>query len=170
MRPTRVLLPALLFLFAAAATAPASLKAAPEGTGLPLPRYVSLRADEANLRAGPGVQYPVEWVYHRQEMPVEVVAEYHTWRKVRDWQGSQGWVHQSILSSNRTVIVTGGLRTLRKKADSQSLPVARAEANAVGKLLSCPEDSTWCEVDLGGHKGWLRKVEFWGVYPGEVVR
>lgn len=143
---------------------------AAEGSGLPLPRFVSLRANEANLRAGPGVQYPVEWVYYRSELPVEVIAEYYTWRKVRDWQGSQGWVHQSILSSNRTLIVTGGLRTIRRKADTQSPAVARAEPNVVGRLLECPDGLTWCEVEIEGHKGWLRRVEFWGVYPGEVVK
>lgn len=143
---------------------------AAEGSGLPLPRFVSMRADEANLRAGPGVQYPVEWVYHRSGMPVEIVAEYTTWRKVRDWQGSQGWIHQSILSSNRTFIVTGGLRTIRKEPDTKSLAVARVEANVVGKLRECPPEIGWCRVEIQGHRGWLRKVDFWGVYPNEVLK
>ncbi len=141
-----------------------------EGTGLPLPRFVSLRGSEANLRAGPGVQYPVEWVYSRQELPVEIVAEYYTWRKVRDWQGSQGWVHQSVLSSARTIIVSGGLRTLRRQPDAKSAPIARLEANVVGKLRECPDGSSWCKIEVDGFAGWLRKVEFWGVYPTEVTR
>ena len=69
-----------------------------KGTGLALPRFVSLRADEVNLRTGPGVQYPVDWVYLRQHLPVQIIAEFDTWRKIRDWQGTQGWVHQSMVS------------------------------------------------------------------------
>ena len=144
--------------------------AAPEGSGLPLPRFVSLRADEVNLRAGPGVQYPVEWVYNRRHLPVEVIAEYRTWRKIRDWQGTQGWVHQSMLSGNRTFIVTGKLRTLRRRADARGDAVARAEAGVIGRLLECPDASTWCRVDVDGFEGWFRRVEFWGVHRGEVVK
>ena len=73
-----------------------------EETILPLPRFVSLRANQVRLRTGPGVQYPIEWVYQRQYLPVEIIAEYRTWRKIRDWQSTQGWVHQSMLSGNRT--------------------------------------------------------------------
>ena len=84
----------------------------PKASGLPLPRFVSLRSEEVNLRTGPGVQYPVDWVYKRRNMPVEVLAEFGTWRKVRDIQGTQGWVHQSLLSSNRWVTITGQARTV----------------------------------------------------------
>ncbi len=94
--------------------------AAGKGTGLPLPRFVSLRAREVNLRIGPGVQYPVDWVYLRQNLPVEIVAEYGTWRKIRDWQGTQGWVHQSMVSGTRTFIVTGQERTIRRKGDAKA--------------------------------------------------
>ena len=101
--------------------------AAQKGTGLPLPRFVSLRAGEVNLRTGPGVQHPVDWVYHRQNLPLEIIAEYGTWRKIRDWQGTQGWVHQSMVSAKRTFIVIGGTRTVRRKDAPNSDPVARAE-------------------------------------------
>jgi SH3-like domain-containing protein len=160
----------LVFIALLSLSVAAEAAVAADGTGLPLPRFVSIRADEANLRAGPGVQYPVEWVYHQAEMPVEIIAEYTTWRKVRDWQGAQGWVHQSILSSARTVIVTGGLRTLRREPDPKSLPAARLEANVVAKLRECPAELSWCQVEVQGIKGWLRKVDFWGVYPSEVLK
>ena len=159
----------ILVALAAVGTFGGSGAAAPEGTGLPLPRMVSLRADEVNLRTGPGVQYPVDWVYHRRGLPVEVVAEYHTWRKVRDWQGTQGWVHQSILDSRRTLVVTGNVRTLRQKATVDSSPVARAEAGVIGRLLECPGASRWCKAEIDGFEGWLRRVEFWGVHDNEVV-
>ena len=121
------------------------------------------------MRAGPGVQYPVEWVYHRRKLPVEIIAEYNTWRKVRDWQGTQGWIHQSMLGGWRFIIVTGAKRTVRREAAVKSAPVARAEKGVIGKLLQCPEGGNWCEVEVGDHKGWLRKVDFWGVHRDEVV-
>ena len=167
MSPIRSGFPALACALFLAATATALAVA--EGTGLPLPRFVSLRATEVNMRAGPGVQYPVEWVYHRQKLPVEIIAEYNTWRKVRDWQGTQGWIHQSMLDGRRFIIVTGAKRTIRRKAAAKSAPVARAETGVIGQLTRCPDGGNWCEVEIGGHKGWLRKVDFWGVHRDEVV-
>ena len=142
----------------------------PKASGLPLPRFVSLRSEEVNLRTGPGVQYPVDWVYKRRNMPVEVLAEFGTWRKVRDIQGTQGWVHQSLLSSNRWVTITGQARTLRRRADSNSPAVARIEPGAHAQIAECPEDNGWCRVTAGGYEGWLRRVEVWGVYPRELIK
>lgn len=121
------------------------------------------------MRAGPGVQYPVEWVYQRQHLPIEVIAEYHTWRKIRDWQGAQGWVHESMLSGRRMVIVTGELRMLRRKSDAKSAPMARVERGVIGRLLNCPSGSGWCRVEIDGYKGWLRRVDFWGIHRGETT-
>ena len=149
---------------------PSAAAAAPEGTGLPLPRFVSLRAAEANLRTGPGVQYPVEWVYNRAQLPLEVIAEYHTWRKVRDSQGTQGWMHQSMLDGRRTAVVMGALRTLRQKPDAEAAAVARVEPGVVGRVLECPDGSGWCRLDVDGFQGWMRRAELWGVYRTEVVR
>lgn len=140
-----------------------------DGSGLPLPRFVTLRAGEVNMRAGPGVQYPVEWVYKRQNLPVEVIAEYRTWRKVRDWQGSQGWVHQSMLASRRAVIVTGATRTLREKPDAKSAAVAELEAGVIANLIECPHGVGWCRVEADGFEGWLRRVDFWGTLKDEVT-
>jgi len=140
-----------------------------KSTGLPLPRFVSLRSDEVNMRTGPGVQYPVDWVYKRQFLPVEIIAEFGTWRKIRDWQGTQGWIHQSMLGGRRTLIVTGAERSLRKKARSNSKPIARLEPGVVGRLVKCPETMGWCRVEVGGFDGWLRRVDFWGVYRNETI-
>lgn len=138
-------------------------------TGLPLPRFVSLRSDEVNMRTGPGRRYPVEWVYRRQGLPVEVIAEFDTWRRVRDWQGIDGWMHSSVLSSERYVVVTGDIRILRTEDDPDSPPVARAEVGVIARLLECPEGTHMCRVDIDGVSGWLRRDEFWGVYEGEIV-
>ena len=147
----------------------AGVWAAPEGSGLPLPRFVSLRAQEVNMRAGPGVQYPVEWVYKRRYLPVQIIAEYRTWRKVRDWQGTQGWMHQSMLGGRRSVIVTGSRRTLRAEPDAKSRAIARLEPGGIGKLEKCPAEGGWCRIEAGDRRGWLRRVEFWGVQQGEAV-
>ncbi|MDA0305644.1 MAG: SH3 domain-containing protein [Proteobacteria bacterium] len=152
-----------------AAFAPGLQAAGHKGTGLPLPRFVSLRAGEVNLRTGPGVQHPIDWVYHRQNLPLEIIAEYGTWRKTRDWQGTQGWVHQSMVGAKRTFIVTGDTRTVRRKSEANSEPMARAEAGVIGKLISCPNLQGWCRVEIGGREGWLRRVEIWGLHRGEVM-
>jgi len=162
--PRRAALAAVLILALVALVA-----AVDADTGLPLPRFVSLRADEVNMRTGPGTRYPVEWVYRRQGLPMEIIAEYDTWRRVRDWQGIDGWVHSSMLSGERSVVITGGVRVLRGKGDPESPPVARAEAGVIGRLLECPEETDWCRVEIDGVRGWLRRDAFWGVYDGEVV-
>lgn len=138
--------------------------------GLPLPRYVSLRATKVNMRTGPGVQYPVEWEYRRQFLPIEIIAEYGTWRKVRDWQGAQGWVHQNMLSGRRTFIVTEEVRTVRRDPSTKSPGVAGLEPGVIGRIQFCPANSTWCRVEAEGHYGWLRRVEFWGVYRHETLK
>lgn len=160
----------MLLGLALAGIEPASAQETPKASGLPLPRFVSLRSEEVNMRTGPGVQYPVDWVYKRRNLPVEVLAEFGTWRKVRDIQGTQGWVHQSLLSSNRWVTVTGQARTLRRRADSNSPAVARIEPGANAQIAECPEENGWCRMTAGGYEGWLRRVEVWGVYPRENIK
>ena len=161
---------ASIVVLASLAAATAAAEEGPQATGLPLPRFVSLRADEVNMRTGPGVRYPVDWVYKRKTMPLEVIAEFGTWRKVRDIQGTQGWIHQSMLSNSRWVTITGQTRTLRRKPDSQAAAVARIEPGAMALLQECPEDTGWCRLTSGGYEGWLRRVEFWGIYPRETIK
>lgn len=136
--------------------------------GSPLPRFATLRADEVNLRTGPGERYPIEWVFTRKGMPVEIVAEYDVWRKIRDWQGTEGWVHQRMIAANRAVIVRGDTRPLYGDADAKSPVVARAEPGVIARLLEC--QGPWCRVESQNIRGWLRRSEIWGVYPDEDVR
>ena len=136
-------------------------------TGSTLPRFAALRSSEVNLRAGPGVQYPVEWVFLRRFLPIEITAEYGHWRKVRDVDGSEGWVHKSLLTSRRSALVTGAVRSLRRDPDANAAVVARVEAGVVGRLLACAED--WCRIEIAGRKGWLPATHLWGVYDGETV-
>lgn len=150
----------------------ALLLAAPAGagetSGLPLPRFVSLRSDEVNLRTGPGVRYPIDWIYTRKDLPVEVVAEFEAWRKIRDWEGAEGWVHQSMLTGRRMMVVTGSVRRALRAGDSDSASVlAQVDPGVLGKLMQCPRNRDFCRVEIGQTQGWLRRDEFWGVYKGE---
>ncbi len=140
----------------------------PGRTGLPLPRFVSLRAAEVNLRAGPGTRYPIDWVYRRSGMPVEIIDEFDTWRRIRDWQGTEGWIHQSMVQGRRGVLITGQLRTLRRKPEAEAPGVAQLEAGVVGTLEGCRGE--WCEVAAGGYSGWLPRNTFYGLYPGEEMK
>jgi len=142
---------------------------AAETSGLPLPRFVSLRSDEVNLRTGPGARYPVDWIYTRRDLPVEVIAEFEAWRKIRDWQGAEGWVHQSMLSARRMVVVIGPQRHLRAEPDDKAPSLALVESNVMGRLLSCPRAKAYCKIDVNNIQGWLKRDEFWGVYAGEFI-
>lgn len=134
---------------------------------LPVPRFVSLRASEVNLRTGPGVRYPVEWVFVRKGIPVEIVAEFENWRKVRDWQGTEGWVHRSMVSGRRTMVTTGEPRALRGEPSLEAKVVAQVEPGVYGRIEEC--EGEWCRLYVAGTSGWLRRFEFWGVYPKEDI-
>lgn len=154
--------PATVALLLAAVLATAALAE----TGLPVPRFVSLRSGEVNLRTGPGTTYPVEWVYVRRHMPVEVVAEFEAWRKIRDWQGTVGWVHQSMLDGRRRALITGAERVIRHEPRPDAAPVARLAPGVVANLEAC--EIAWCRVEASGYRGWLPRDGFWGAYPGET--
>lgn len=162
----RSLAAAALAALIVALIAPAAAPAGESGADR-LPRFASLRSDEVNLRAGPGKQYPVEWVFLRRSLPVEIVAEYGQWRKVRDVDGSEGWVHESLLSGRRWVMVTGAVRTLYREPARDAAPVLRAEPGVLGRLRACRGD--WCRIEIGDRAGWIARGGIWGVYPGETV-
>ena len=134
-------------------------------TGLPLPRFASLRTKEVNLRTGPGTRFPIDWVFVRQGLPVEITAEYDIWRRVKDSQGTEGWVHKAELIGKRSALVTGSARDLYRRDDPTTAVLAHLEVGSVGQLLGCSIE--WCKVKFGGIKGYLRKTDFWGAYPNE---
>jgi SH3-like domain-containing protein len=135
--------------------------------GLPVPRFVSLRSSKIYLRTGPGMNFPVQWIYQRRHMPVEVIAEYDTWRKIKDWQGTIGWVHQSMLDGGRYALITGSERELLQDPAATAAPTAKVMPGVVAQILRC--DGTWCRVNADGYKGWLKRDEFYGTYPNEKV-
>ena len=154
-------------LVMALASLPLAALAAGE-SGLKVPRFVSLRADPVNVRAGPGVRFPIAWIFVQNDLPVEVVAEYEFWRRIRDLDGAEGWVHKSLISGDRWAIVTGKKpRPLRRRPKAKAAPVMRAEAGVLGRLLRC--NGQWCQLRIAGRKGWIRQAFVWGAYPGETV-
>ncbi|KAA5613225.1 SH3 domain-containing protein [Rhodovastum atsumiense] len=160
------LLAALLPLVLTAAGAPPSIGTE---TGQPLPRFAALRSDEVNLRRGPGTRYPIDWVFHRAGLPVQIQREFDAWRLIRTSDGTQGWVHVALLTPRRSVLVTGAPRVLRKAPADDAPAVARLKPGVIGRLLTCPADTPWCRVAVRSYRGWLRQNEVWGVSPGETV-
>lgn len=135
---------------------------------LPIPRFASLRANEVNMRTGPGMRYPIQWVYKRKGLPVEITAEYDNWRRVRDPEGTEGWINKAELTGKRGAIITGAAAVLRGGADEKSEMLARLETGAVGQILSCAKD--WCKAKFDGTKGYLPKTDFLGAYSEETFK
>ncbi len=130
-------------------------------------RYASLRADEVNVRAGPGVRYPVKWVFVRKSLPVAITADFESWRKIRDSEGAEGWVHRAMLSAKRSVVITKQTRPLRRRANDTAPAVARLKPGIVAEIESC--DRTWCRVSVQSYTGWLRQAGLYGVRINEVI-
>ncbi|WP_417206061.1 SH3 domain-containing protein [Antarctobacter sp.] len=135
-------------------------------TKLPLPRFVSLKASEGNVRRGPSLTHRIDWVYKRRSMPLEITAEHGHWRRVRDRDGAGGWVHYSLLSGSRTVIVEQDMLSLYQRQDPDSPVVARLELGVIARLGDCGPD--WCKLTAAGYKGWADKTALWGVKPDEI--
>ena len=133
-----------------------------------LPRFVSLHSDQVNLRVGPGENYPIQWVLTRKEMPVEIIKEFEHWRMIHDWQGTEGWVHERMVSGKRTVAVKGGVRALHRLPDPASEIVARAEPGVFAHLIECR--GAWCRIEAASISGWVLRSDVWGVYPNEAVQ
>ncbi|MDZ7907428.1 MAG: SH3 domain-containing protein [Gemmobacter sp.] len=146
-----------------------SLPASGEGavTRLPLPRFVTLKTDEGNARRGPGLSHRIDWVFKRAGMPLRVTAEYENWRRVEDQEGLGGWVHYSLLSGVRSVLIQAEQAEFRAAPDSTAEVVVRAERNVIARILQCTPD--WCRLTADGERGWVSKAALWGVDPGEVI-
>jgi SH3-like domain-containing protein len=141
-------------------------------TGLPLPRYASLKTDRVNLREGPSKDHATKWVYQRAGLPVEITAEFDIWRKVRDSEGVEGWVLHSLLSGRRTALVGVGKKGAVYKIFG--LPrggggvAATLQSGVIANVRTC--DGAWCLVDGDGYKGYIEQVALWGVYPNEKIQ
>jgi SH3-like domain-containing protein len=139
-------------------------------SGLPLPRFAALRSDQVSLRAGPGTRYPIDWVYQRRYLPVKIEREFEVWRLVSQPDGTKGWVHEAMLTGRRGFLIDGDQpQTLRASASDTAEAVAVLKPGVVGRLLSCPAGTAWCQVEAKTYKGWLPRTGFYGTLPDEAV-
>jgi SH3-like domain-containing protein len=137
-------------------------------SGYPVPRFVSLKSDRVNLRKGPGEDFPVDWVYQRRGLPVEIIAEFDNWRRIQDSEGTRGWVHKQLLDGERTALIRGTqLVTLHASPADDAPAAAYAQPGLVAHLSACQGE--WCKVVSRGYEGWVKRAQIWGVYPDETV-
>nr|WP_316651337.1 SH3 domain-containing protein [uncultured Gellertiella sp.] len=177
VRPARSWAQALLLALSLAHPGAALAQQATKGpSGLPLPRFVSLKSKKVNLRVGPGSSYAVSWMYLKSGLPVEIIQEYDTWRRIRDADGTEGWVNQALLSGQRTAITAPWMRgkgskvyvNMRREPESNGTIIAKLEPGVVVRLAGCNGD--WCEATSDGSEGWVSQNEIWGAYPAEVFK
>jgi len=152
----------LMFLAAVVILLPAKASAQESGssTGLPLPRFVSVKSGEANLRSGPGTAYPIRWIYRRKHLPLVIHDEYGNWRAVRDPWGETGWLHRSLLSGRRTAMITRDLTPLTRDPDGASPVLLIAERRTIGTLELCRDG--WCKLSIDGRAGWMPDAALYG--------
>ena len=140
-------------------------------SGLALPRFVSLKADKINVRRGPSSEHQVAWVYQRKGLPVEITAEFENWRRIRDSDGDEGWVYQSMLSGKRMALVAPWRKEeavpMYSGPNATSSLVAMVKAGVVATLEDCTGD--WCSLSASGYQGWIAQPMIWGAYQGEQV-
>ena len=141
-------------------------------TGLPLPRFVSLKAKRTNMRVGPSFDHRISWVYVKPGVPVEVIEEFEVWRLIRDSDDQEGWVHKALLSSNRVAIVSpwskGTYVELRKSPLRNAAKTAMLQSGVYAEIVSC--EGSWCQLQGRNYAGWARSDSLYGVYPGEKVK
>lgn len=139
-------------------------------SGLPIPRFVSLKSDRVNVRIGPSREHKIAWTFVHAGLPVEIVQEYDNWRRVRDWEGKEGWVFHTLLSGRRTALVTpwedDAKTPLRARAQSDGPIVAELKSNVLLNVTECSDG--WCSATIDDHEGWIDQKRLFGVYPDET--
>ncbi|SFA90989.1 SH3-like domain-containing protein [Rhizobium sp. NFR07] len=162
---------------ALSAMAPVYAQGAAKGSsGLPLPRFVSLKSKKVNIRIGPSTDYAVSWMYMKSGTPMEIIQEYDNWRRVRDADGTEGWVNQALLSGERTAVAAPWMRgkgddvyvNMRRDPQSSSNVIAKLQPGVQLNIQECNGD--WCHAEANGTEGWVAQAEVWGVYPGEAFK
>lgn len=140
-------------------------------TGKTLPRMVSLRSSKINARSGPGSRYPIEWVYQQRGAPVEIVAEFELWRKIKDWEGAESWVHKAMLTGRRFArVITPGENNIYAKPDDGAKLVAKVEDGVVGEVEKCPAPKSKCLLKFENIRGWMPREALFGIYEDEVIK
>ncbi|QIE44292.1 aspartyl-trna synthetase [Pseudohalocynthiibacter aestuariivivens] len=137
-------------------------------TMLPLPRYVSMKASEGNVRRGPSRTHRIDWIFKRKDIPLEITAEHGHWRRIRDRDGAGGWMHYSLLSGVRTAIIETDMVEMKAQPDKDAMVVAQLELGVIARVQEC--DIEWCQIRSAGYRGWIRKSDLWGVKPDETLQ
>ena len=150
-------------------TAPPPTPRFGSATNLPLPRFAALGSNQVNLRIGPDLRYRIDWTYQRRDLPVQIIDEHQHWRRIRDPEGTEGWVQRPLLASRRTFLVQGEDRTLRRRAEESADAVAVLKPGVVGQVRTCPAGNAWCAVRVGEYRGYIRRDEVWGIDPKETI-
>jgi SH3-like domain-containing protein len=162
---------ALLVVLATTAAHAVGDLAVGAASGLPVPRFVSLKPDRVTVRGGPTRDHEIAFVFTRSGLPVEITAESDNWRRIRDWEGAEGWVYHSLLSGRRTALVAAkrpdDLVPLYDKADPQSALVARLQPGVLASVKHC--SGSWCRIFGPGFDGWIAQERLWGVYANEKI-
>lgn len=168
-RPVRAVLVAVALLSGISAAVAAGETGS--ASGLRVPRYVSLKSDRVNVRAGPTKDHDVAWVFTRSGLPVEITAEFENWRRIRDWEGAEGWVYHSLLSGRRTAVVMprskDDLVPLNESPETTGSVTAKLQSGVIAAVRRC--NGSWCRVAGEGFDGWIRQERLWGVYPSEKI-
>ncbi len=138
-------------------------------TNLPLPRFAALGSNQVNMRIGPDLRYRIEWTYQRRDLPVQIIEEHQIWRKIRDPEGTEGWVQRPLLNARRTFLVQGEERELRRRPEPEATAVAHLKPGVIGLVRRCAAGSAWCEVRVAEHEGYLRRSDLWGVGADEAI-
>jgi SH3-like domain-containing protein len=141
-------------------------------SGLPIPRFVSLKPSDTPMREGPTKDHRIKWVFKKEGVPVEIIAEFDNWRRVRDSEGDDGWVYHARLSGRRTAQINPKLKDqtlpLHARDSESSSVVARLQPGVIGSIEQCT--GRWCKLNGEGFDGWMQQERLWGVYPGERIR
>lgn len=139
-----------------------------EGSGLPLPRFATLKSGNVFARTGPSMDYPIRWIYQREGLPVEIVQEFDVWRKIKDPDGGTAWVHKILLSGHRSAYIKGKQAvTLWSDEDGEGRPVATLEPGVIAHVAECGQ--SFCKLEIAPFTGWAEKKSLWGVYPPEIL-
>ncbi len=167
----RVLLAAaLLVIPGGGMVAPGGAWAQPQNK-LPLPRFVSLRSDKVHVRIGPSQNHEIRWTFAKAGLPVEIIAEFENWRRIRDSEGADGWVHQAMLSGRRTAIVRGnsGAKTIPvyQRTNGEGSLIAELQPGVLASVRACAKG--WCRISGERFDGYILQTLLWGVYPDEAV-